>query len=520
MNWNDYLPETGLRPAQTEALDGVWEAFERGAEVVMLEAPTGVGKSIIELVIARRMLAEGMGQSFIVTPQRALQNDFLKWSDVAVMKGRGSYQCALLDDGTSAAQAPCTTDQSVRENELCCSNSKCPFYSALGRAVGNSITIHNYASLLAQSYMVQHFSRRYLLAMDEGHTAAGWVRNFATFEFRPDQLAELGGPGPTAKPKNVMTWFLETVGDMDVVPQGLSDELKMSMLRAMAFRSLLPSSSDAPSEIPWTANSDGRGTWSILPLKVSKLSRILTTMGERKLIVTATVLDTRLMVAELGLAQSKHELIRINSAFPVENRPIVKRYAGAMTTRNRRQTFPKMIDALLKIAESHAREPGLVHTVSHLLSADIVKEIRPKLFGRTVEMLPQGGDRDAVISAFLRGALGPNAILVGPGMLEGIDGKDDSCRWQAMAKVPFPNMGDPVVSAQMASTGQAKKWADAWYSWKTAQQAVQGFGRVVRGPTDHGVTYLLDSSFDRVLASGFIPRYVLDAVSDPKRGSR
>lgn len=97
--------------------------------------------------------------------------------------------------------------------------------------------------------------------------------------------------------------------------------------------------------------------------------------------------------------------------------------------------------------------------------------------------------------------------------MEGIDGAGDSCRWQAMCKVPWPHMKDPVVTRLMESVDPTtKKWANAWYTWKAAQQTVQGMGRVCRSDDDYGVTYLLDSGFKRMLDSGFVPRYVLDAV--------
>ena len=48
-DWQGLIPEMGLRPVQFDALARIWAAYEDGAEVVLLEAPTGVGKSIIQL---------------------------------------------------------------------------------------------------------------------------------------------------------------------------------------------------------------------------------------------------------------------------------------------------------------------------------------------------------------------------------------------------------------------------------------------------------------------------------------
>lgn len=510
--WSDYVPEFGLRPQQSDALDQVWSAYERGVETVMLEAPTGVGKSIVQIAICRRMLAERGVRSFIVTPQRALQDQLRAWTDLAIMKGRAAYKCSLLDDGTTAAMAPCTESGAIRDEHPECSDKRCPFYSALTRAVATPIVVHNYMSLLSQAYMVQHFSPRGLLCMDEGHTAAGWVRNFGTFELTYEQVEELGCGDPESQiPERFMRWFSDSIRAMDVLPTGLSDQLKLTVMRAMAFKSMLPL--DGESDVPWTAiKDDHEQSWSVIPLKTSKMSGILTRLGDKKMIVTATVLDKRLMGAELGLTDANSVLVRISSAFDPKNRPVVKRYVGSMSASKAKFNEHKLINEIVKIANRHRDEPGLIHTVSHRMSKMVVESIRPQIQNRSVECLPFGSDRDEAIRSFLSGGMGPNAILVGPSMMEGLDGKDDSCRWQVMAKVPWPSMGDPVVSMLMANKGDALKWANAWYTWKTAQQTVQGIGRVCRTPNDHGVTYLLDSGFQRILDSGYVPQYVLDAL--------
>ena len=42
-----------------------------------------------------------------------------------------------------------------------------------------------------------------------------------------------------------------------------------------------------------------------------------------------------------------------------------------------------------------------------------------------------------------------NAILMGPSLLEGLDLKDDTSRFQIFFKVPYPNLNEPLIKAKL-----------------------------------------------------------------------
>jgi Rad3-related DNA helicase len=544
-DWQSYIPEVSLRPQQFDALSQIWDVlYVQDRRVCILEAPTGVGKSLIQLALCRHNAAHGK-RSYIVTPQRVLQDQMRSWDEVAVMKGKSSYDCRLVAS-CSAATAPCTLDSDVRnQNAGDCSVGRCPYFTALDTAQNSSVVVHNYASLLSQAHIGRHFTTRGLLCLDEGHTAVDWIRNYMTVEMTPGDVRELTSLSPPEKIELFMPWLRWILSNVDEVPKGLSDQLKVTLMRLLAWRkpfglltklqleamfeedpkfasyeadakNRLLDSGDVPFATVWNEPTKWRdeGWWTTIPLRVAPMAGALTELGDKVLVVTATVLNRPLLAAELGLNAEEAGLVMIDSAFEPGNRPIVRRYSGKMSQRHQRSTFPKLIDELCRIAARHHDEPGMVHTVSHRLSAEICYELRNRLGGRTVEQLPTGGARELIIHRFLSGGLGPNAILVGPSLIEGVDGEGDSCRWQAMCKVPWPFMGDPVVKYIRSRPGQtAKSWAEAWYTWKAAQATVQGIGRVCRTPHDFGTTYLLDSGFDTILKSKYVPDYVKAAIT-------
>ena len=87
-------------------------------------------------------------------------------------------------------------------------------------------------------------------------------------------------------------------------------------------------------------------------------------------------------------------------------------------------------------------------------------------------------------------------------MTEGFNMIDDLARWQVIAKVPYPYLGDEQV--------RAKKDADPdWYIMQTCMTIIQACGRVMRSHEDHGVTYILDTDFKRLYLqnSHFFPKW-------------
>ena len=546
-NWSALVPEFKLRHQQLDALVRIHKAmFVDDVDVVLLEAPTGVGKSIIELALCRFFNAFEQS-AFIVTPQKTLQDQLAKLPSVKPMKGRGSYTCALVPELT-AVQAPCLNNPGVRETNPQCSDTKCPYFKALSEAKAAPIVAHNYASLIAQAHIGGHFGTRGLLCLDEGHTAANWIRNYMSLELTLNDLATITTSQPPGDPNLFMGWFRAIMSEITQVPHGVPERIVTTIMRVFSHRQVYgvpaeslhekyveemrelqpedrePYMSWACAELsgtdvgltPWHVAiepTEGGGTKFVCtPIRVAPMAKTLTGLGGKVLIVTATILDQDLMLRELGMASMSNAEVIIEDAFDPNNRPIRKKYIGSMSYASAKSTFPNLVDELHRIITYHADESGIIHTASHALAYDVFRALNGRYPLRKVVQMPREG-RDGVIDKFLTGGYGPNAILIGPGLMEGIDAKDASARWQAMCKVPWPHRKDPVVSWFLDDPNpRAQRHGARWYMWKTAQQCVQGFGRVCRTPDDFGVTYLLDSGFEKILKSEFIPSYVMAAI--------
>ena len=83
----------------------------------------------------------------------------------------------------------------------------------------------------------------------------------------------------------------------------------------------------------------------------------------------------------------------------------------------------------------------------------------------------------------------PDGVIVAPAMAEGFDLKNDLARFQVIAKVPWPSLGDRVMKRRM-------ELDDNYYAWCTALKLVQSYGRAVRSKEDWAYCYIIDSGFD------------------------
>ena len=98
-------------------------------------------------------------------------------------------------------------------------------------------------------------------------------------------------------------------------------------------------------------------------------------------------------------------------------------------------------------------------------------------------------------------------ILVGPSLVEGLSLNDDLCRFQIIMKVPYPSLGDKFISAKRDFNPQ-------WYAETTPISVLQGVGRGVRNEKDWCVTFILDGCFNNLLSScrNMFPQEFIDRM--------
>jgi ATP-dependent DNA helicase DinG len=121
---NDYLsnfPHMAFRNNQDQVIRQICDAFNSGYKCIILEAPTGFGKSAIAITIARTL-----GSSYICTATKDLQTQYTHdYKFLKVAKGKRNFQCRVKEDFIEAGKYLCTSCNSGVENE--CKHTSCDY---------------------------------------------------------------------------------------------------------------------------------------------------------------------------------------------------------------------------------------------------------------------------------------------------------------------------------------------------------------------------------------------------------
>jgi ATP-dependent DNA helicase DinG len=88
------FPFPVLRERQSYVLKEIYAALASGYKYIVLEAPTGFGKSPVAIAVARTL-----GTSYICTSTKDLQTQYGRdFPYVKVAKGKNNFICAVKED--------------------------------------------------------------------------------------------------------------------------------------------------------------------------------------------------------------------------------------------------------------------------------------------------------------------------------------------------------------------------------------------------------------------------------------
>ena len=223
------------------------------------------------------------------------------------------------------------------------------------------------------------------------------------------------------------------------------------------------------------------------PLDTSGYCKDVFEKCTKTLMMSATILDSKTFCTSLGLAHDEVKFIRIESDFPLQNRPIYPLNIAYLNFNNLRlqevkANIAKVIDNLMTLYRNHK---GVIHTTSYE-QLNFIKENISQTNKRRLLVTDPEIQRDEVIAEHVNST--KPTVLISPSLHTGLDLKDDLSRFQIITKVPYPNKGDRW-------TDEKRKINEEWYYWQTALKLIQGYGRSIRSKEDWAKTYVLDSAF-------------------------
>jgi ATP-dependent DNA helicase DinG len=555
-----------MRPNQREVMDAIernWDTFN----YIFLEAPTGFGKSAVVYAVAKWLLEEhGLFTHFLVS-DIYLQTQYLRdFKDISLIKGRSNYTCSvakanvrhffedsdLYPEYPTCGEAPCTlTDQygcyykpkHPKDGEKLrdkygtiflwdgVEQPYCQYWLNKDIAIHNPLTIHNYPYLLNEMLYSHSFNDRELCIMDEAHTIENTLMSFVEVNInsytlnRITQFFEI----PKIKIpyyKTINEWFewikeinnelTECLKKYGTSEQVMGENVDVAELRVRKLTEalvekldeLITNIEDDPDNWVWTIPEDKKNDHDAIifkPVRVSQYGKDLLFKHTKKhILISATILDSDKMKAYLGIDEDVRFLRVHESNFPVQNRPFYIRSQGKATSETKIDYLPKMLDYIDDVLlPKLIKDKGVIHshtndTARYILTNSKYKNIM-------MSNVDVKGKRNDVFESFFKAP--KPCVMVTPSMRLGVDLKDDLARWQIIAKVPYPYLGDPQVKKRTEIDS-------GWYEYQTITSLIQTYGRVCRSETDYGETYILDGKFDDIFFRNinYFPRWFKEAI--------
>jgi len=489
------FPFDSFRKYQKKAIRKVLDAFSSGKSFVILDAPTGSGKSPMAVAIARIA-----GQAHFITIQKMLQDQYHRdFSEMAVIKGRGNYQC--MRGAENCASGLCIT----RKLQRC---AACPYWHAIGAANLSNFTVHNFDSFY---YQRKHFSPRELLVVDEAHNIEQKFMGFVSFTINNrDFLIDLPDVIKTTDYIPILEKYMlqlirviEKIEADELVDGGSTRILMLYTDLIARIERFLKSVEEGVEFIHEREEKPGFTTVKFKPVMIDTFTPTIFGYGRKVLLMSATIIDPEQFCASVGVEREWAKYIGMPSTFPVKNRPLVVTKELDLRYKVMQQEMPKIPRVVQRYLDQYPEEKGVIHTHTNKLLGYIRQQIRsPRfLFKEDFENV------NALLDEHGRK---PGSVIVAAGFHEGLDLKDDLARFQVILKVPYPDLSDKQIKRRMELDKR-------YYSYLTSLKLIQSYGRGVRSQEDWCDCYIVDVNFQKFfwMYKGRLPKWFLSAIQWP-----
>jgi Rad3-related DNA helicase len=496
--WQPYFPFPEWRPAQAQGLDFICRELGQVHDI-MLEAPTGIGKSAIAIALARCCAKLASSATYISTTTIQLEDQYMR--DFAKLglrqlHAKGHYDCPTCqkcDVGSRLCRCNCDSPSGYKQ-------AKVKFLLA-------DFSIANASFLCTCARFVPDWAPREIAIFDEAHLLHDTIAGGYSFDIHDSEVEFFPPEGdePAWLEQRYSVWLnaqirelqeqLDRTGEKDPEIQKICRKLERAEQKRENLQKIL---ADDPQHWIFDQQED---RLAISPLWATRFAAaLLPRIGAKRIYLSATLPGFIHQARYLGINPNKAKFLALPSPFPVEHRlihicPVVK-----WDFCNPGLAIAQACRALEKILELHPIDRGLVHVSSYPQAKEIVSQCRSK------RLITHENARERNVrleEMFAR----PGAVLVSPSSHEGLDLYGDRSRFQVVAKLPFASLGDKRVKKRMEVDKN-------WYNLHTAQKFIQAVGRSIRSDSDYATTYILDQAFEGFYrrASQFFPEYIFDAL--------
>lgn len=525
-----YFPRPKANPGQKEAIVDACHAILNGKKHVIIDAPTGTGKSIIATTIHRVLKhVKGRWRTTLITSTRSLQDQYTEDDKAIVdLRGKTNYSCPIgvgpYNSGgcrSKIAAGKCSKAQMcpyVKKRTYWCNIAEL-------RITNSSFQISSPPEICMESE-----NKADLIVVDECHEIDDLIIEHTSIKFNLEDytlLRRYDGEGLLVSISKYLELFKKySIGEAfdinDEIFNGMNDisDLTDSMISSLEGmisddrredRETIGTALETLQEIACATNlfnvcDQRKGTWimhfygpgkmEIKPVFAWQVANYsLFRKADYFVHMSATIGLASLYLDILGIKEDDAHLIIVPNSIPVENRNIKAIPTQKVSGNYDIDKLARNIDSLIS---RHKGQNGIIHTVSFKLANEIMER------SKFAHKMLVSGDRNDILDHMSKSN---GNIVLSPSIEKGYDFKGDLSRWQIIAKVPYEFLGSPLIALNA-------KERPKWYARRAALRLTQATGRSVRGVDDWAQTYIIDSNFLRLLRDNheMFPDWFLEAV--------
>ena len=533
-----YTPSSSQRYAIPNIQDGM-----KKCKFIIVQGPTGCGKSFIAKTIANSLnkpparltklvknytafetswengkLVYEYADDFagkrygtsILTTTKALQNQYTRdFNDIKPLKGKGSYICNL-DDRSSADQAPCIFSSKLKKE--CWDCNRCDYYEARNDSISAKISVENYSSFF---YKPDHLKHRQLIVCDEASELENIIVSRFSCSIELGRLNKYGFSLPYSTDRKrffdglcklqskLEDRYVEILRMLDKHADTVGDHIKKEYKFISDLKGDLSLVVDTWSQSEYIINKAyirNKKYVQLIPKKVDNLSHHIFKYADNIILMSATFVDYKSIMRNLGISQNDYKYIDLPSSFDPRKSPILFGNFH-LNKKNLEYNFPKIVGCVEEILQEHDDVKGLIHTQSNV----ITKMLKDKIDSNRILYRIKGNkDNIDILTEHLD--TDEPTVLASPSMSFGVDLKGEAARFCIIIKCPWPDLGDVRIK-------EMSKNNNRWYTNKMFTTFIQQCGRCTRDENDASVTYVLDAGGIRKLIPTYrnlLPMYFTD----------
>lgn len=490
---------TEFREAQGQAIDYVLYETDDKKKFTALGLPTGSGKSLLGMAIARVTDLKAVYTTATKGLEDQICKDFEE-SGVKDVRGKNNYTCATYTKTGKKHTRAC--DEGAKEECHLASTTGCPYFSALEAVRDSRIGSTNYSYLL--------HSRKYnpnalgndlepvgLLVLDECHAILKEVCNFLAIDLSSDDLVEWDGHDSAT----VLSGLMPDTTWTEYARRAAKEAKQIQK----ALESQYARSADAHEDPIWEqqqeivdkckliASMDKNWVWErdretgsvhFEPIWPAQYMSSLWGGVEKVVLISATLRPYTLEL--LGLKKEQYNFREWPAVFPAQLGPVYHIPTVKLSWKSTDEDYEKLISRVDEIVGARQDRKGIIHCVSYDRMRRVLDRSRFKN-----QFFCNDNSRGAVRTADdFRRADAP-ACLVSPSFSTGYDFPGDQAEYQIILKMPFPNERSRVQKERCKSPD--------YRMYCAVQELVQMCGRARRYPTDRCETFVIDNAISWAL---------------------